>query len=577
MDNNQSRRQAREQQRKKNTRKWIATGAAAVVLLCGGIAVVNNISGNDSKATSSAASISQAVPAECSTSQSVNVETTDAMAKVLKQVPVDAENCVTLNVTTDKTAADILNQSSTGSATTNLWIPDSSVRAELAMSEANAGLTPIAQSLAQTPSVVVSKSSDTSFENWSSVLTAGDTVDMGDPKTEPAAFAALVSGISEVSNGNVSAEDLIKGTSLRAQTIGVTKPAATATELLDAVASGESDAAVVTEADYAAYTAENSKSGIVATVPKTGSATLAYPLYQVSSSTNTTIDAAAQQIMNFMDSEDGKKALAEAGLRDTEGTELASGNGVGAVSELSPSNTEVLAQAWISYSMQSAPLNALVVLDASGSMLEQVEGTGKSRMDITVESVLAGSQLFPARDSMGLWKFSRNLTTATSEVADYEELVPVRGFEDSVDGKTQRELLQAASSGIAASIHPDDQTALNDTLLAAFRSAKQNYADGSLNAVIMLTDGTNVDDGSITTEDLISTMQAEQDPNKPVFVILIGVSEDADMDTLNTIATSVGGEAHTVSSPTDVQQIFSEALTGTVQAAASGEDAAANQ
>lgn len=577
MDNTQSRRQAREQQRKKNTRKWIATGAAAVVLLCGGIAVVNNISNNDSKATSSAASTSQAVPAECSTSQSVNVETTEAMAKVLKQVPVDAENCVTLNVTTDKTAADILSQSSTGSATTNLWIPDSSVRAELAMSEANAGLTPIAQSLAQTPGVVVSKSSDTSYENWSSVLTAGDTVDMGDPKTEPAAFAALVSGISEVSDGSVSAEDLTKGTSLRAQTIGVTKPAATATELLDAVASGESDAAVVTEADYAAYTAENSKSGIVATVPKTGSATLGYPLYQVSSTTNTTIDAAAQQIMSFMDSEDGKKALAEAGLRNAEGTELASGNGVGTVTELSPSNTEVLAQAWISYSLQSAPLNALVVLDASGSMLEQVEGTGKSRMDITVESVLAGSQLFPARDSMGLWKFSRNLTTATGEVADYEELVPVRGFEDSVDGKTQRELLQATGSGIAASIHPDDQTALNDTLLAAFRSAKQNYADGSLNAVIMLTDGTNVDDGSITTEDLISTMQAEQDPNKPVFVILIGVSEDADMDTLNTIATSVGGEAHTASSPTDVQQIFSEALTGAVQAAASGEDAAANQ
>lgn len=575
MDNNQSRRQAREQQQKKNTRKWIATGAAAVVLLGGGVAVVNNLSGKDGGSASNSASSAQAVPSECSTSQSVNVETTEAMAKVLQQVPVDAESCVTLNVSTGKAVSDILTESSTGAAaSTNLWVPDSSVRAELAMSEANAGLTPIAESLAKTPGVVVSKSGETSYENWSAVLADGETVDMGDPKAEPAAFAALISGISEVSNGSISVEELTKGSGLRAQTIGVTKPAASASELLDAVEAGEVKAAVVTEADYAAYKAQKSDSEITATVPKSGSLILNYPLYQVSPGSNTAVDAASQQIMTYLNSDEGKQALAASGLRASSGEELPDGKGVGAVTELAPNNTEVLAKAWVSYALQSAPLNALVVLDASGSMLEQVEGTGKSRMDITVESVLAGSQLFPARDSMGLWKFSRELTTASGEIADYEELVPVRGFEESADGKTQRELLQAAGSGIAASIHPEDQTALNDTLLAAFRSAKQNYADGSLNAVIMLTDGTNVDEGSISTEELISTIQSEQDPSQPIFVILIGVSEDADMNALNTIASSVGGEAHTASSPSDIQQIFASALTGAVAAAAAGEEGA---
>lgn len=565
-----SRRQQRLEQQKKASRKWIATGAAAVILLSGGAIAYVNMTGDKTPSTPSG----QTVPAACSTTQSVTVATTEAMATALKSMPVDEDTCVTLDITTAKTASDVVTEAANESASTNLWIPDSSVRAQLAMAEAKTELTPIAESLAKSPGVVVSEK-DTTYSNWLEVLKAQDTVGMGDPKVEAGAFSALMSGISEASSGTVSVEDLTGGSTLRAQSIGVDEPAQNATELLNAVDSGAKDAVVVSEADYAAYAASHSDSGLKATVPGDGSFTLDYPLYQASSSTNTTVDEAAQQIVKFMASEEGKKALAQAGLRTSEGTVVNTDNNVGDYKALVPSNQEILGQMWTSYSLQSAPFNALVVLDASGSMLDNVTGTNKTRMDITVESVLAGSQLFPARDSMGLWKFSRDITTADGKVADYEELVPVRGLEETVDGKTQRELLQEAGAGIAATIKPDDQTALNDTLLATFRSAKANYQPGSVNAVVMLTDGQNVDDGSISQEDLIATIQAEQDPNNPVFVILIGISEEADMNALTTIAQSVGGEAHVAASPTDIQRIFAEALTGISDAAT--EAAAAQQ
>lgn len=562
-NNAKSRRQERIEKQKKNSRKWIATGAAAIILLCGGAIAYTNITSDREQSTTSG----QTVPAACSTTQAVTVATTEPMAAALKAMPVDEDTCITLDITTNKTASDVLTESTSGTATTNLWIPDSTTRAELAMSEANTGLTPLAESLAQTPGVIVSED-NTSYGTWLEALKAEDTVSMGDPKEDPGAFAALLGGISEASAGTVSVEDLTGGTTLRAQSIGVIEAAQSATELLTDVDNGTKDAAIVTEADYAAYASTHADSGLTATVPGDGSFALNYPLYQASSSNNTTIDEAAQQIIDFMGSEDGKKALTSAGLRGADGQELEGEYGVGSFAALTPSNQDVLTQVWTSYSLQSAPLNALVVLDASGSMLRPVTGTDKSRMDITVESVLAGSQLFPARDSMGLWKFSRDLTLPDGSVSDYQELVPVRGFEETVDGKTQRVLLQEAGSGIASTIDPDAQTALYDTTLAAFRSAKENYAYGSVNAVIMLTDGENIDEGSISQEDLISTIQAEQDPANPVFIIMIGISEDADMNALTTIAQSVGGEAHMASSPTDVQRIFAEALTGISDAAA---------
>lgn len=558
VDTSQSRRAAREQQQKKTTRKWAATGAAAIILLSGGVVAVNHLNEGENRGTSPS---QRALPQECATTQNVTVETTPTMAQVLEKIPVDPEKCITLDVSIGESSAEMLSQAASGSSYANLWIPDSSTRAKLAMTEAKTELTSISDSLAQTVAVVVTAADTPRFNHWTDALADGDAAKMGDPQLDSGAFAAFMSGIAEVSAGESSPEKLTEGTGLRATTIGVDGEPPTSEDLLAQVEKDESSAAVVTEAEFTRYRAEHGGDSLKATAPGSSSAILDFPLYRTSTSTNSTIDDAAAQISDFMVSEEGRQALAEAGLRPTGQEALKDGGALGSVTPLTQTNPEILEQTWLSYSLQSAPLNALVILDASGSMLTPVEGTDKTRMDLMVDSVLAGSQLFPARDSMGLWKFSRNLKSPDGSIADYQKLVPVRGMEEVTDGKTQRELLQEAGTSISGSIGSTDPTALHDTLLAGFREVKEHYEPGAANVVIMLTDGENYDEGSISQEELISTIQAEQNPDEPVFILLIGISQDANMEALQTIASGTGGEAYPTLSPTDIQVIFAEGLT----------------
>lgn len=559
VDSSQSRRAVREQQRKKTIRKWAATAAAATILLSGGGVVAHHHVEGENRGTSPS---QQALPPECATTRNVTVETTPAMAQVLEKIPVDPEKCITLDVNIGESSEEVLSQAASGSSYAHLWIPDSLTRATLAMAEAKTELTPISDSLAQTIAVVVTATDTPRFHHWTDALADGNAAKMGDPQQNSGAFAAFMSGIAEVSAGHSSPEKLAEGTGLRATTIGVDGELPTSEDLLTQVEKGEIPAAIVTEAVFTRYRAEHGGESLKATAPGSSSAILDFPLYRTSTSTNSTIDGAAAQISNFMASDEGRQALSEAGLRPTGQEALEDGGALGSVTPLTQTNPEILERTWLSYSMQSAPLNALVILDASGSMLTPVEGTDKTRMDLMVDSALAGSQLFPARDSIGLWKFSRNLALPDGCTADYQKLVPVRGMEEEVtDGKTQRELLQEAGTSISGSIGSTDPTALHDTLLAGFRELKEHYEPGAANVVIMLTDGENYDEGSISQEELISTIQAEQDADEPVFILLIGISQDANMEALQTIASATGGEAYPALSPTDVQVIFSEGLT----------------
>lgn len=558
VDSSQSRRAVREQQRKKTIRKWAATAAAATILLSGGGVVAHLHVEGENRGTSPS---QQALPPECATTRNVTVETTPAMAQVLEKIPVDPEKCITLDVNIGESSEEVLSQAASGSPYTNLWIPDSSTRATLAMAEAKTELTSISDSLAQTVAVVVTAADTPRFHHWTDALADGNAAKMGDPRQNSGAFAAFMSGIAEVSAGQSSPEKLAEGTGLRATTIGVDGEPPTSEDLLAQVEKGEIPAAVVTEDVFTRYRAEHGSESLKATAPGSSSAILDFPLYRTSTGTNSAIDDAAAQISDFMASDEGHQALSEAGLRPTGQEALKDGGALGSVTPLNPTDPEILERTWLSYSLQSAPLNALVILDASGSMLTPVEGTDKTRMDLTVDSALAGSQLFPARDSMGLWKFSRNLALPDGCISDYQKLVPVRGMEELTDGKTQRELLQEAGTSISGSIGSTDPTALHDTLLAGFRELKEHYEPGAANVVIMLTDGENYDEGSISQEELISTIQAEQDADEPVFILLIGISQDANMEALQTIASVTGGEAYPALSPTDVQVIFSEGLT----------------
>ena len=80
--------------------------------------------------------------------------------------------------------------------------------------------------------------------------------------------------------------------------------------------------------------------------------------------------------------------------------------------------------------------------------------------------------------------------------------------------------------------------------------------------MIVLTDGEDIDEGSIGLENLLKALEEEQDPENPGRIITVGISSDANEDVLKQISEATGGSAHIAEQPEDIQDVFIEALTG---------------
>ena len=215
-----------------------------------------------------------------------------------------------------------------------------------------------------------------------------------------------------------------------------------------------------------------------------------------------------------------------------------------------------LTQALGQWEHLAEPFHALVAIDTSGSMGEQASPDGSTRMDLTKAAATTAVGLFPEHDALGLWTFERNLDGDK----DYRSLTPVRELSAPVGGATQRDRLGQDAQSLTFS--PDGYTGLYDTTLAAYRQVLHDDAPGHLRTVIILTDGMNHDPGSIRLDELLATLKNEQDPENPVRIITVGISQDADAKVLKQIAETTGGTSHIARAPEDIEKVFVDALTG---------------
>ena len=128
----------------------------------------------------------------------------------------------------------------------------------------------------------------------------------------------------------------------------------------------------------------------------------------------------------------------------------------------------------------------LVVLDTSGSMKEEVGTTGKTRLTVAKEAVLASLPFFSDRASVGLWTFSR-----AAQGNDYRAVVPLGRLDRRVGSGTARDTITSAVPRITAA----GDTGLYDTTLAAVAAVRSSWQPGP-NTVVLISDGKNEDPGS---------------------------------------------------------------------------------
>jgi Ca-activated chloride channel family protein len=272
---------------------------------------------------------------------------------------------------------------------------------------------------------------------------------------------------------------------------------------------------------------------------------------------------AAAAFLDYLRSEPIQERFQAAGFRTSEGRpgpQLSQANGLlpdQPSRVLAPPAPKVVAAALESWNAARKRSNVLAVYDVSGSMKEEVPGTGgRTKMDIVKEAAGQALALFAPETNLGTWVFSTNLVGNR----DWAESVPIGPTNARLpDGKIRRQVLAEALARLQAT---NGDTGLYDTTLAAFRAVQRSYAPQRINIVVLLTDGINDDpSGGIDRAELLRRLKAEQDKERPVRIITIAYGANADAASLKMIADATGGLAFVSRDPRDILHVFTDAIT----------------
>lgn len=119
-------------------------------------------------------------------------------------------------------------------------------------------------------------------------------------------------------------------------------------------------------------------------------------------------------------------------------------------------------------------------------------------------------------------------------------------------------MVRKVASGLPGRVNGG--TGVMDTALAAYKYAQEKWDPAWFNSVVIMTDGASDDSSSLSLESLVNRLKSVRDPAKPVKVIIIGISQDADTGELEQIAAAIGGQNFLVENPNEILGVLAQAL-----------------
>jgi ABC-type molybdate transport system substrate-binding protein len=493
----------------------------------------------------------------CESTTTVTLSAAPDVAPVIAQIArqQSADDCYQVRVSALESAAVAESLIvSDGTDSPDVWIPESTLwlrRAQDAGAwDVPVSGTPVASSpvvLAATETVATGLGWPDTRPTWAQLIgpAARGTVGLADPARDPAGVSTLLG--------------------LRALVAGAPDPATASTVAMRAL----SQHTVAQQADLFAQlpdvpafpTSEhavlrhNAKQGgtplvaIYAEVPA-----LDYP-YVVLPDTQDTERVAAERFLDRLRSRESTALLADAGFRTPDGKALRdrSKDGRTTAARMPPAplpdavEVEQVLAAWAGVNLSG---RLQVLLDVSGSMGEQVPGTGKTRMAVTVEAASAGLGLFKPTTKVGLWLYATNLEGEQ----DYRVALPVLPISEHL-AHGGLETLRSVET------LPNGNTALYDAVLAAYQDSVRNWEPGRINAVVVMTDGKDDNASDVTLDQLLAELGKLQNPRRPLKLIGIGIGPDVDPAELTAIAGATGGQAFIAQDPSRIGDVFYAALS----------------
>ncbi|OZF39035.1 VWA domain-containing protein [Rhodococcus sp. 14-2483-1-2] len=498
----------------------------------------------------------KAFGSECGDPASYSLAADPAIAPVLQKIVDDTSaeslGCAEIEVTATE-SGQVSAAVAKGDDVPSLWIPDSSLWVGKTVRSTATLIDLASQSVAATPAVLAARKDEVPFfDTWLTALKL-EGLRIGNPLANTTSDAAILGAVAEAGSDEAALDSV--GTALVpiAQAQAATRGEADPTVRLDDLVA-DGGVAVVSEQAFLAYQQDNSVE-LGATVPPTGTIFLNFPLAvtEPAGDRHEAAKSVGTALATAIESELGQQALSDAGFRSADNAPLDAGRGIGDVTSLTVADQQAAESTLRQYQVLALPSRALVMEDVSGSM--NYSAGANTRIAMTVQASETGNRLFPDNASMGLWAFSIGLG---GESQDYRELAPIRRMDEQVGNTTQREVLLQQTRTLPTLV--GGGTGLYDTTLAAFRTVQQGYDPDAVNSVIILTDGTNEDPASISLDELLSTLRAEQDPSKPVVIVTIGITDDADAGVLQQISAATGGTSFVARNPAEIPNVFVNAL-----------------
>ncbi len=213
---------------------------------------------------------------------------------------------------------------------------------------------------------------------------------------------------------------------------------------------------------------------------------------------------------------------------------------------LAPPAPSVLEKVQASWDSLRKRARVLMILDVSGSMGEQVGGSGRTKLDLAKSAATEAVKGFAPDDQLGLWAFSTQLDGDTP----YKELVPVGQASATIPRIT------TAIGGLV----PDGGTGLYATLRAAQKQMLSELDTGKINAIVILTDGRNEFPADSDLDSLVTQLGGES-LDTSIRVFPIGYSTDADKEALVKIADGSSAAYYDASDPASIGKVLASVLS----------------
>lgn len=437
---------------------------------------------------------------------------------------------------------------STGGGAPDVWVPESRVWLSPAHLGGPGRFRVLAQSIARTPVLLVGGSRAQRFATWGDAEASG-LVSVPDPQLSTAGTLAVTAPRAEAASVGRTPLQAQEQMVPFAQTYGARRARGADLEVYAGMFEPSSRRLVVTTEQEVAT---SSDAGAVRDLtPAVGAPVLDFPL-AVSADAPGWVRAAARRVVDYMAGDRASAALRADGLRPVSGPPPA---GVGStVTRFLPVPPgKVVVSAVQSWRVLAIPSSILAVVDVSGSM--DFDAGAGSRIAVLADAAALGLSTLPDHARVGLWVFSID---KGGPGQDWRVLEPIRRLDELRFGRTQRYALRQRAVELPALT--GGGTGLYDTALAAYREAVRSYRPAYSNAVVLMTDGRNEDPGSIQLPALLERLRALRDPERPVRIVGIAISEDADLAALSQMARATGGEAYLAAQPQDILGVFARAV-----------------